>query len=89
VSRAANVTVEGFLFPAEPSATIQLVCEVRPYSGSEFGSAKPTGVEGQATMTMTRLTSATTTGSASMPPRNRFHKVLRRQASAKPSDAGR
>ncbi len=83
VYRAANLTVEGFLFPAEPSATIQLVCEVRPY-GSPSGLPLSTSVEADATIVATRLTTATTTGPASRPLRNGFHKVLKRHVTASP-----
>jgi hypothetical protein len=85
--KAATAAVDGFLFPAEPSATIQLMCEVQPYTNSH-GTTYPDSTYVHATMMATRLTTATATGSASMPLRNRFHKVLRRQASGKPSDAG-
>jgi Collagen triple helix repeat (20 copies) len=83
VYRAAHVTVEGFLFPAEPSATIQLVCKVRPFFSSD-GSAHSTSVEADATMMATRLTTATTTGSASRPVRNRFHQAVKRHLTANP-----
>jgi hypothetical protein len=78
VSRAANITVEGFLFPAVPSATIQLVCEVKPYE------SKSTALAADATMTMTKLTMVTTTGSASSPLRNRFHEAVKRHVTANP-----
>ncbi len=82
VYRVANVTVEGFLFP-EPSATIQLVCEYRQYASSD-GNVLPTSVDVDATMTITRLTTATTTGLPSPSLRNGFHKAVKRRLMAIP-----
>jgi hypothetical protein len=86
--KAVTAAVDGVLFPAEASATIQLVCEVQPYQSSISPKTYPASAYVHATMMATSLTTATATGSASMPPRNRFHKALKRQAAGKPSDAG-
>jgi hypothetical protein len=80
---AGNDTVDGFLFPAGSGATIQLVCEVQPYTNSK-GTTFPDSAYVHATMMATRLATATTTAAASRPPRNRFHKVLKRHLTANP-----
>ncbi|MGO9197591.1 MAG: hypothetical protein ACLQK4_10765, partial [Acidimicrobiales bacterium] len=87
--KAATAAVDGFLFPDEPSATIQLVCEVRPYHSPSSPKTYPASAYVHATMMATSLTTATATGSASRPLRNRFHKAVKRQASGKPSDVGK
>ncbi len=69
---AANDTVDGFLFPADSGSTIQLVCEVQPRTSSH-GTTYADSANVHATMMATRLTTVTTTGSASKPLRNRFH----------------
>ena len=79
---AGNDTVDGFLFPDEPSATIQLVCEVHPYTTST-GTTIPDSVNVHATMMATRL-DAVTGQPASRPLRNGFHKVLKRHVTASP-----
>jgi hypothetical protein len=86
--KAATAAVDGVLSPWEGSATIQLVCEVQPYQPSLSSKTYPGSAYVRATMMATSLTTATATGSASIPPRNRFHKAVKRQASGKPSDAG-
>jgi Collagen triple helix repeat (20 copies) len=79
---AGNDTVDGFLFPAEPSATIQLVCEVEPYTNSK-GTTYSDSAYVHATMMATGL-NAVTGQPASMPLRNRFHQAVKRHLTANP-----
>jgi Collagen triple helix repeat (20 copies) len=81
-SEAGNDTVDGFLVPAGPGATIQLVCEVHPYTSSK-GTTFPDSVYVHATMMATRL-DAVTGQPASSPLRNRFHQAVKRHLTANP-----
>ncbi|MGO9910652.1 MAG: hypothetical protein ACLPQS_05760 [Acidimicrobiales bacterium] len=84
--RAATAAVEGFFFPAEPSATIQLVCEVRPYEPEFSSKIFPDSASVHATMMATSVNTVSG-GSASVPLRNRFHRVHSRQGPGGVSDA--